>query len=41
LPEGVDPKDIKATYSNLILEVRIPNPEKVEKTPTKVSVTRK
>ena len=40
LPEGVNPEDVKATYSNGILEVRIPNPDKVEKGPTKVPVTR-
>ncbi len=40
LPEGVNPEDVTATYKNGILEVRIPNPEKVEKAPTKVPVTR-
>lgn len=40
LPEGVEATDITATYTNGILEVRIPSPEKVERAPTKVPVTR-
>lgn len=40
LPEGVEATDVTATYTNGILEVRIPNPEKVTKAPAKVPVTR-
>jgi len=40
LPQGAVPDDVKAIYSNGILEVRIPCPEKAEPTSTKVPVTR-
>lgn len=40
LPAGAVAEDVKATYSNGVLEVRIPCPEKAEATSTKVPVTR-
>jgi HSP20 family protein len=40
LPHGAASGDVKATYSNGVLEVRIPCPEKAEPTTTKVPVTR-
>ncbi len=40
LPQGAVADDVKATYSNGVLEVRIPCPEKPEPTSTKVPVTR-
>lgn len=40
LPQGALPGDVKATYSNGVLEVRIPCPEKARVAPTKVPVTR-
>ena len=40
LPSGASPADVKATYTNGILEVRIPCPEKTESPQTKVEVTR-
>jgi HSP20 family protein len=40
LPPGATPDDVKATYSDGILEVRIPCPEKAQPAPTKVPVTK-
>lgn len=40
LPQGAPSQDVKATYENGILEVRIPCPQETEKAPTKVPVTR-
>jgi len=40
LPRGAVVEDVKATYNNGILEVRISCPEKAEPTSTKVPVTR-
>lgn len=40
LPHGAEAGDVKATYSNGVLEVRIPCPEKSEPTAAKVPVTR-
>jgi len=40
LPQGATAKDVKATYSNGILEVRIPCPEKSEVTSAKVPIAR-
>jgi HSP20 family protein len=40
LPDGASAKDVKATYTNGILEVRIPCPEQGEAAATKVPVTR-
>jgi len=39
LPQGATAKDVKATYANGILEVRVPCPEKDEVKPTKVPIT--
>jgi HSP20 family protein len=39
LPEGVTEGDVKATYKNGILEIRVPMPQSEEqKTPTKIKV---
>jgi len=40
LPQGAVADDVKATYSNGMLEVRIPCPEKAQPSATKVPVTR-
>jgi HSP20 family protein len=40
LPEGVSGADVKATYKDGILEVRIPCPQTKDKEPTTVPVTR-
>ena len=40
LPKGATAKDVKATYSDGILEVRVPCPEKAEAAPTKVPIAR-
>jgi len=40
LPADAVGKDVKATYSNGVLEVRIPCPEKTHEVSTKVPVTR-
>jgi HSP20 family protein len=40
LPRGAVADDVKATYSNGMLEVRIPCPEKAQAAATKVPVTR-
>lgn len=40
LPEGSTSEDIKATYSDGILEVRVPAPEDKQESATKVPVTR-
>jgi HSP20 family protein len=37
LPEGVDPEAIKASFTNGVLEVRVPKPE--ERKPRKVAIT--
>ena len=39
VPQSATPEDVKATYSNGILEVRIPCPENKEASQTKVPVT--
>jgi HSP20 family protein len=36
LPEGIDPEGVKASFSNGVLEVRIPKPE--ERKPRKVAI---
>lgn len=41
LPKGATAKDVKATYSDGILEVRIPCAEKAEAAATKVPISRK
>jgi HSP20 family protein len=41
LPKGASAKDVKATYKDGILEVRIPCPESTEPAPTKIPITRK
>lgn len=38
LPEGTAGEDVKASYANGILEVRVPCPEKAEPAPVKVAV---
>ena len=40
LPAGASAKDVKATYKDGILEVRIPCPEHVEPAPTKIPISR-
>ena len=40
LPQGATAKDVKATYANGILEVRVPCLKKDEMTPTKVPITK-
>jgi len=40
LPEGTTEADITATYTDGILEVRVPAPKPVEKAATKIEVTR-
>lgn len=40
LPLATAPDDVKATYTDGILEVRIPCPEKKELSQTKVEVTK-
>ncbi len=40
LPEGASADDITASYSDGILEVRIPAPKEVEKPTAKIAVTR-
>jgi HSP20 family protein len=40
LPSGATEKDVKVTYKDGVLEVRVPCPEKVEATSTKIPVTR-
>ena len=40
LPEGAHADDITATYSDGILEVRVPAPQEVEKPTAKIAVTR-
>jgi len=40
LPQGAAAGDVKATYSNGMLEVRIPCPAKTQPTATKIPVTR-
>jgi HSP20 family protein len=37
LPEGVDPEGVKASFSNGVLEVRVPKPE--ERKPRKVAIS--
>ncbi|GEL18136.1 Hsp20/alpha crystallin family protein [Pseudonocardia asaccharolytica] len=40
LPDGVAEPDIKATYENGILEIRVPEPEQVEREPAKIQITK-
>lgn len=40
LPEGANADDITATYSDGILEVRVPAPKEVERSAAKIAVTR-
>ncbi|HLU54824.1 MAG TPA: Hsp20/alpha crystallin family protein [Pseudonocardia sp.] len=40
LPDGVNESDIKATYKDGILEIRIPVPQRAETPPTKIKVKR-
>ena len=40
LPPGVEETDVAATYTDGILEVRVPMPTEAEETATKVAVTR-
>ena len=40
LPKGASAKDVKATYKDGILEVRIPCPEGTELEATKIPITR-
>ena len=40
LPEGAKADDITASYSDGILEVRVPAPTEIEKPTTKVAITR-
>jgi HSP20 family protein len=40
LPKGATAEDVKASYNDGILEVRIPCPEQAESTPTKVPISR-
>jgi HSP20 family protein len=36
LPEGIDPENIKASFNNGVLEVRVPKPE--ERKPRRVAI---
>jgi HSP20 family protein len=40
LPDGVNPDDIKASYQDGVLEVRVPVPQETKEAATKVPVTR-
>jgi HSP20 family molecular chaperone IbpA len=40
LPQGAVADEVKATYDNGVLEVRIPCPKKTHEASTKVPVTR-
>ncbi len=40
LPKGVETKEVKASYRDGILEVRIPWPEQTPKAPERVAITR-
>ena len=40
LPEGVNPDDIKASYNDGVLEVRVPLPKETKESATKIPVNR-